>query len=231
MILFSSSRKLVLLSSLIVFSGHVQAALVTPGDTVALSGTTVAASPDLAGTVIRDTLIPFQIFNTAGGLIMSGNVQDRVVRSANTGELIFAPRLRDFDMTLPDAWVSSMRVTGYDGFSTDIDFRTDGLGNVGPNDVSRSAGTGDALSFRYDPNIIWPNNGDEAYFISTFSNAVDFDLTGSITISAQNDPGASVFSTVLSGTAAPSIVPVPAAVWLFGSGLLGLIGLARRKKV
>ena len=27
-----------------------------------------------------------------------------------------------------------------------------------------------------------------------------------------------------------STVPVPAAVWLFGSGLLGLIGLARRKK-
>ena len=29
----------------------------------------------------------------------------------------------------------------------------------------------------------------------------------------------------------PSVVPVPAAVWLFGSGLIGLIGLARRKKV
>lgn len=28
-----------------------------------------------------------------------------------------------------------------------------------------------------------------------------------------------------------SPVPVPAAVWLFGSGLLGLIGVARRKKV
>jgi hypothetical protein len=27
-----------------------------------------------------------------------------------------------------------------------------------------------------------------------------------------------------------SSVPVPAAVWLFGSGLLGLIGIARRKK-
>ena len=25
-------------------------------------------------------------------------------------------------------------------------------------------------------------------------------------------------------------VPVPAAVWLFGSGLLGLVGIARRKK-
>ncbi len=28
-----------------------------------------------------------------------------------------------------------------------------------------------------------------------------------------------------------SAVPVPAAIWLFGSGLIGLIGVARRKKV
>jgi len=28
-----------------------------------------------------------------------------------------------------------------------------------------------------------------------------------------------------------TIVPVPAAAWLFGSGLLGLTGMARRKKV
>ena len=28
-----------------------------------------------------------------------------------------------------------------------------------------------------------------------------------------------------------TVVPVPAAVWLFGSGLLGLVGVARRKKV
>ncbi len=30
----------------------------------------------------------------------------------------------------------------------------------------------------------------------------------------------------LSGT----VVPIPAAIWLFGSGLIGLIGIARRKK-
>ena len=34
----------------------------------------------------------------------------------------------------------------------------------------------------------------------------------------------------ISATAPPSAVPVPAAVWLFGSGLLGLVGVARRKK-
>jgi len=30
---------------------------------------------------------------------------------------------------------------------------------------------------------------------------------------------------------APAAVPVPAAVWLFGSGLVGLAGIARRRKV
>ena len=28
-----------------------------------------------------------------------------------------------------------------------------------------------------------------------------------------------------------TVVPIPASVWLFGSGLIGLIGFARRKKV
>ena len=31
-------------------------------------------------------------------------------------------------------------------------------------------------------------------------------------------------------TVTASAVPIPAAVWLFGSGLLGLVGIARRKK-
>ena len=32
------------------------------------------------------------------------------------------------------------------------------------------------------------------------------------------------------GSIGASVVPVPSAVWLFGSGLLGLIGIAKRKK-
>ena len=38
------------------------------------------------------------------------------------------------------------------------------------------------------------------------------------------------FGSASSGLAyMPSPVPIPAAVWLFGSGLIGLVGLARRK--
>ena len=54
------------------------------------------------------------------------------------------------------------------------------------------------------------------------TNAVDFDSAcitpGSVNISGTGDCSVSV-----------SAVPVPAAAWLFGSGLLGLIGISRRR--
>lgn len=62
--------------------------------------------------------------------------------------------------------------------------------------------------------------------ILTYADAVTSAGVDSITTAQQFDGNA------LSGypyvTFTPS-VPVPAAVWLFGSGLLGLIGVARRK--
>jgi hypothetical protein len=44
----------------------------------------------------------------------------------------------------------------------------------------------------------------------------------------EHDQPATYASFTVSG--APPEIPVPAAVWLFGSGLLGLVGVARRKK-
>ncbi len=37
------------------------------------------------------------------------------------------------------------------------------------------------------------------------------------------------YTVTLWGSATPAAVPIPAAVYLFGTGLIGLIGLARRK--
>ena len=48
-------------------------------------------------------------------------------------------------------------------------------------------------------------------------------------LAAGGFPSLELYTLHLSGTI--SAVPAPAAVWLFGSGLIGLIGLARRKKV
>ena len=58
--------------------------------------------------------------------------------------------------------------------------------------------------------------------IDSNSNAADFQL-GCIT------PGSSNIAGLGDCSSAVSTVPVPAAVWLFGSGLIGLVGLARRK--
>ena len=42
--------------------------------------------------------------------------------------------------------------------------------------------------------------------------------------------GADIDAIGAATSAAPAAVPVPAAMWLFGSGLLGLVGVASRKK-
>ena len=55
-------------------------------------------------------------------------------------------------------------------------------------------------------------------------NLSDFQL-GCITPGTANIAGSGDCSTV-----SVSPVPVPAAVWLFGSGLLGLVGMSRRKE-
>ncbi len=64
-------------------------------------------------------------------------------------------------------------------------------------------------------------------------------LTWSHTITAAEDPSFQFVGFTASwkitgqyncgGTAGCGAVPVPAAVWLFGSGLLGLVGVARRR--
>ena len=55
------------------------------------------------------------------------------------------------------------------------------------------------------------------------NNALDFEL-GCITPGSANISGMGDCSV-----SSVSAVPVPAAAWLFGSGLIGLVGLARRK--
>ena len=48
-------------------------------------------------------------------------------------------------------------------------------------------------------------------------------------------PGSNIYEITFSNgvvtsiDAVPTVIPVPAAVWLFGSGLLGLVGVARRR--
>ena len=58
------------------------------------------------------------------------------------------------------------------------------------------------------------------YTLDEFGDRAGFDLGGVSSVKA--------FTATANGFA---VVPVPAAVWLFGTGLIGLVGFARRKRV
>lgn len=81
------------------------------------------------------------------------------------------------------------------------------LGNIGPVSIATSGVSGQTDEDRFfgatNP------NGVASFFISNSSGGIEVDHL----------------------QYGGAVIPIPAAAWLFGSGLIGLIGIARRKKV
>jgi hypothetical protein len=118
----------------------VRATVLAPGGAIALTGTTSAAQPELGGTVIVDDLIPYQIFGGGVGnpLLYEGNLQARIARSDLTDNLIFEYRLREPTNGL-NGIMSTLAANDFAGWSTDVEYRTDGLGDKEPTRATRSA--------------------------------------------------------------------------------------------
>lgn len=193
-----------------------------------LGGTTVAARPELAGTVIEDEIQAFSI----PGLNITGTVQSRVVREDGSGTLDFYWRVL-VEPTSTGGGVSAFRLGDF-GFPhiTDADWRIDGLGSAAPfvarvfNPANRPDG---AINFLFtDP---WVGPGDPAlnetgsrfFFLHTnataYARTAHYDLLGgqSQTLSPSYE------------TFAPAAVPEPGTLTLLGLGLGVSSRLARRR--
>ncbi|MEZ5542847.1 MAG: VPLPA-CTERM sorting domain-containing protein [Pseudomonadota bacterium] len=208
-----------------------RAVLLAPGDFgVALPGTTMAAEPQLAGTVLVDELIPFAFSAGAGLDDISGTVQQRVVRSAVDGTLDFYWRVTNADDSA--AAIGSFRLGNFAAPEYNANWRSDGLGDTAPSHADRFPGSGAAyVNFDFDvfsrdpADGLLPGHSSYFMFLDTtarhYARSAVYDLTNMV-----QNPISSLYAAY-----APWTVPVPAALWLFGSGLLGLAAVARKRRV
>ncbi len=215
-------------SAIVACAATAEAVNVNPGDTVSISGTTVAARPELAGPILADIFIPYSFTDTATGGLVSGMLQDRVVKEAS-GTLDFYYRvIQDANSGGP---VGAVRTSGFGTGSTDSDYRLDGTGTVAPVDVTRFTGSlaGD-LNFSFSDGGGSPvEAGQSSYFMFIKTTATGYDQNGLTDISADYGAGDQGFSSELA-TFEPVAVPEPACMALLG-GIGVLVGsfVTRRK--
>ena len=77
-------------------------------------------------------------------------------------------------------------------------------------------------------------NTNGGWNIGSGSINMSIDLTGTTLLSSETIAlhwGPSCANDIIEGQVAISAVPVPGSLWLFGSGLIGLIGISRRKNI
>ncbi|MCG7940381.1 MAG: VPLPA-CTERM sorting domain-containing protein [Candidatus Thiodiazotropha lotti] len=204
------------------------AAILSPGSNITLNGTTLATDPNLAGTVVHENLIGFTLTDPSGATLLTGNYLDRVIRSTNTDQLIFSGRIQDLaNVGSSSMGVLDWSVSGFGGYQTDVEYRTDDLlGDIGPETALRSS-DGDNVIFDFFIELEPPETSLPS---SIATDATLFDLTGTAFLSLENLISGEELEIELDGLAAPSAVPLPAAFWMFGSGLIGLIGFQRQRR-
>jgi hypothetical protein len=122
---------------------------------------------------------------------------------------VLASNISDID---PASWIISQDANAGGGFGK-FEFQLDGTGSMRTEllTFSISGVTGDTVFDYATGSTLNPSSGE--FFAAHIAG---FDTTNGVT------------SAQFAGST--PAVPVPAAAWLFGSGLLGLAGIARRRK-
>lgn len=88
--------------------------------------------------------------------------------------------------------------------------------------------SGGSITLSNNPNFVLGMDWGAGYFGDTNSTLISSPDTYLIVFDGVDGPERPISGNTLAVDLAP-IIPVPAAVWLFGSGLLGLVAMMRRR--
>lgn len=185
------------------------------GESAFLNGVSLAEDPTLAGMVVIDYLQPFELADPAGEPL-SASLLTRVSERTDTGELTFSYRV--VDMAGSTGQITSIVVSGFAGWSTGVEWRSDSLGDLGPQQAYRSVDE-DTINYQFNPTLGFPNAFESRFFFAR-TNAFDYNDLGTAVITLTNG------ESVTLSTFAPA-VPTPGGLACIG--LAGL-GIARRRR-
>ena len=189
----------------------------------------------LANTILVASVFGFTGVSNASMYYLESN---NLSQPGNLASVTLTDIGSDVEITVA-AIAPSLKVAGF-GFNLNGNPGSISCGSL-PTDYSCNVGT-----FQYDGSGNYSEQADPADFsTSNRYSSFTFTLFGFNEADfIANTPQGNLFAThvyldindpatgnPLTGFAfGGTVVPVPAAVWLFGSGLIGLVGLARRKK-
>lgn len=227
-----------IVGALLVAVNAAHAAVLVPGGSTAVAGTTHAADPTLGGVVINDNILTaplLRIPDPSSIFFVGFDIQNRVMQSDTDGSMIFGPRLGFVaNVSGGNFFIDSLVLHGYGDFATDVAYRTDGLGDAGPTFAERSL-DGDTLTLDYGFPLVINNLSQgvhqESHFLSIKTDATHFVNTGRATLFGRHiDYPGQTFRIDFGGLAVPALapVPVPAALLMLLSGLGALVGLRRK---
>ena len=164
-----------------------------PGTSIPVPALTDAGYPNLGGVVQYDQLVPFTL-QDSNGVQCTGNLQERVVLSNNTGDLDFYYRVRD---TSGSGSVARISTSSFAGLSLGVGYRTDGLGTVSPTTADRSAAPGALITFDFTSHPVSCAAHEESQFILISTTVTNFVSGGQ----------ADIFSTTGIDFSMPAVMP------------------------